>query len=188
MHDEQAVNGLRKIAWASVFRLMSPCPCLYVSMFPCLHLHVHDSTFRNYGTKNGTNRNSNFHLFSAIRKQRRQPSLCLLQRENKKMDICFLGRQAIIGNRRLLFRQTCLSMSLTPLDLSSSSRCPPPRARGGVTRALFSGRGGQPCSRRLALEIRSENQVYPGARHPPSPPGWRREGGREGRCTFPSFV
>ncbi len=46
-HDEQMVNGLSKIAWASVFHL----PCLYprlfmsmshvyVSMFPCLHLHV----------------------------------------------------------------------------------------------------------------------------------------------------
>ncbi len=35
LHDEQTVNGLMKITWASIFRLMSPC--LYVSMSPCLH-------------------------------------------------------------------------------------------------------------------------------------------------------
>jgi hypothetical protein len=47
-HEEQTVNGLRKIAWASVFHLMSPCllvqvsmsPCLYFCMFPCFHVHV----------------------------------------------------------------------------------------------------------------------------------------------------
>ncbi len=58
-HDEQTVKGLRKMAWASIFRFpfdvsmsvspclyvsMSPClrvsmsPCLHVSMFPCLHV------------------------------------------------------------------------------------------------------------------------------------------------------
>ncbi len=55
-HDEQTVNGLRKITWTSVFRLMSSClhPCmslcvflhvsispfLHVSISPCLLLHV----------------------------------------------------------------------------------------------------------------------------------------------------
>ncbi len=60
LHDEQTVNGLRKIAWASVFRLifllksqsspifysnsmtpyvhdsmsMTPCPCLHIHVFP----------------------------------------------------------------------------------------------------------------------------------------------------------
>ncbi len=39
-HNEQTINGLRKIAWASIFPLMSPFPCLYSSMPRCLHLHV----------------------------------------------------------------------------------------------------------------------------------------------------
>jgi hypothetical protein len=32
VHNEQTVNGLRKLAWASIFCLMYPC--LPVSMFP----------------------------------------------------------------------------------------------------------------------------------------------------------
>ncbi len=47
LHDEQMVNGLRKIAWASVFRFpfdvsMSPYPCLHflVSMSPFLHISI----------------------------------------------------------------------------------------------------------------------------------------------------
>jgi hypothetical protein len=40
LHDEQTVNGLRKIAWASVslFSLISPCPCLHVTTSPRLHV------------------------------------------------------------------------------------------------------------------------------------------------------
>ncbi len=57
--DRPMVNGLRKIAWASVFRLMSPvsmslfpclhfsCPCfhVYVSILPCLCLYFPMSPF-----------------------------------------------------------------------------------------------------------------------------------------------
>ncbi len=58
-HDEQTVNGIRKIAWASVFHFifceklqnppiyfnsMSPCPCsclhVHVSMSPCVHVFM----------------------------------------------------------------------------------------------------------------------------------------------------
>ncbi len=55
LHDEQKIKALMKIAWASVFRLMSPClhvsssQCLYsispcfdvsVSMSPCFHVSI----------------------------------------------------------------------------------------------------------------------------------------------------
>ncbi len=40
-HDKQKVNGLRKVAWASVWRLhVSIFPCLHVFLFLCLCLHV----------------------------------------------------------------------------------------------------------------------------------------------------
>ncbi len=55
--NEQPVNGLSKIAWASVFRLMSRClyvcisvclnvcmsPCLHGTMVPCLHVSTSPS-------------------------------------------------------------------------------------------------------------------------------------------------
>jgi hypothetical protein len=42
LHDKQTVNGLKKIAWAFLFYLMSPYSCLHVhvSMSPCLHVYV----------------------------------------------------------------------------------------------------------------------------------------------------
>jgi hypothetical protein len=39
-HDEHTVNGLGKIAWASVIRLMSPCLHVHVSMSLCLHFSM----------------------------------------------------------------------------------------------------------------------------------------------------
>ncbi len=126
--DEQMVNRLRKIAWASVsvrslyismFKLvhvsMSPSlhvsmsPCLYLSMFPCLHA-------------------SRIPQIESGSKRKAPTSVCFLQMENGngkllfvcckqkwKMDICFPwsanGRQTIYGKRRMLFQQTCPSMA-----------------------------------------------------------------------------
>ncbi len=57
--NEQTVNGLRKVAWTSVFRLMSLCPYLYVhvsmSLSPCLRVHVFH-VFLGGQTMNGNRR------------------------------------------------------------------------------------------------------------------------------------
>ncbi len=122
LKDEQMVNGLRRIAWASIFRLMSPC--LHVSMSPfsmfffsCLHvsscLHVNVAMFQKYCKgKTEQTENSNFPFFAANGKRKRQTSICLLQTEteNGSQKFFFLGRQKINSNRRLLFQQTCPSI------------------------------------------------------------------------------
>jgi hypothetical protein len=43
VHDEQTVNRIRKIAWASIFHLMSPCLRVHASMSSCACLRVHVS-------------------------------------------------------------------------------------------------------------------------------------------------
>jgi hypothetical protein len=45
-------------------------------------------------------------------KRKRQTSVCFLQMENRKQKFVFLSQQTISGNRRLLFQQTCPSMSM----------------------------------------------------------------------------
>jgi hypothetical protein len=69
LYDAQTVNRLRKIAWAAISRLMSPCLCLHVLQ-----------------KENGTNRKrqlpfvfckpekeiANFRLFAAIRNGKRK--------------------------------------------------------------------------------------------------------------------
>ncbi len=105
LYVEHMVNRLVKIAWPSFFRFpfdfsMSMSPwfhvsmslCFYVSIPQCLHvfmspcpcscLHV-SGIPQTELTDNGTNRQRNFHLFSAIGKQKQQTSLCLLQKETE---------------------------------------------------------------------------------------------------------
>jgi hypothetical protein len=102
LQDKQIINGLRKMVWASIYRLiLSPCSCLRVHvsmfMFPCVHVlvsmspslhvsmsHVYVSVFpcsyfpfiRILITENG-----NFHLNSTNGKRKRQSSGYLLQTE-----------------------------------------------------------------------------------------------------------
>jgi hypothetical protein len=79
LHDELRVNGLRKIAWASVFRLIFfvKFPNILIS---CLYVSKRKTEL----TENGY-----FCLFAA----------------NGTQKFVFLGRQTINANRRLLFRQ-----------------------------------------------------------------------------------
>ncbi len=103
---------------------MSPCLHVHVSMspflnvslshfcvyiFPCLHLHVSMSfcfpEFRK--TENGTNGNSNFCLF-AENGNGELPFVCCKRKQ--KAEICFLCKQTMNSNRRLLFQQRSLSM------------------------------------------------------------------------------
>ncbi len=107
LHNEQTVNGLRKITWTFIFRFLSMSPCLHspcfmsmspcfhvsISMFPCLHthvsmsphLHVHVSTFLEFRKgKTELTENHNFHLFSANGKL---PFVCC--KRKRKTDIFF---------------------------------------------------------------------------------------------------
>ncbi len=122
LHNEQMVNGLRKIAWASVFHLMSPClhvwmssclhasmpPCLHFSMFPCLHvyvsmfqcLYIHVSTspcpyLYVSGIpqmENRTNGKRQLYFVCCNKKRKWQPSIWLLQTETEQ-KFFFLGPQ-----------------------------------------------------------------------------------------------
>ncbi len=68
LHDEQTVNGLRKIAWSSVLRLvpMSPCP-------PCLHVPT-----------NGKRQ----HPFVCC-KRKKEAANFRLSAEKRKTEVCF---------------------------------------------------------------------------------------------------
>ncbi len=107
LHNEQTVNGLCKIARASVFRLMSPCPCsmspclrvsmspcLHVSMYPCLNLHV--SVCPEFlKRKMELTEKGNFRLFSANGKRNQQSFISLLQNTEMESGHLFssVGRQ-----------------------------------------------------------------------------------------------
>ncbi len=116
-HDEQTVNGLRKIAWASAFRLkfygsmsISPChvsmsmsprhvstPCLHVSIFPyfpisCLCLHVSVSPCLHVSgilqKETQQTENSNFLLFAANENGNGKfPFVCC--KRKWKIEFCF---------------------------------------------------------------------------------------------------
>jgi hypothetical protein len=110
LHHEQTVNRLRKIAQASIFRLMSPrlhasiSPCFHVYMspflhfskFPCLHayasmppcLHIttypclHLSMCTEFGKRKiELTKNAIVRFFTADKKRKRKTSAYLLQTE-----------------------------------------------------------------------------------------------------------
>jgi hypothetical protein len=79
------------IAWASVFRLKRQ------------HIYININIWKTELTEN-----SNFRLFAANRRRKRQTSVCFLQTK-RKTEVWFLGRQTINSNQHLLFQQTCPS-------------------------------------------------------------------------------
>jgi hypothetical protein len=89
--QQQMVNGLRKIAQASVFRLMSPC----------LHLHVSRS-------------NGKWQLSFVFCKQKMESAnfSLLADNGNRKRKFVFLGWQMISSWRQVLLQQPCPSMLL----------------------------------------------------------------------------
>ncbi len=97
LHDEQTVNGLRKITWASVLHFpfdvsMSPSdsmsPFLHVSMSPylhtspCFHLYLHVPLFISLCLRNSTNRKRDWRRTTA--------SVRLLQTENRNSKLLFV--------------------------------------------------------------------------------------------------
>jgi hypothetical protein len=126
LHNEQPVNGLGKIAWASIFHLMSPHPCLNVSMSPCLYvamslcryfsmscLHVSTSPcFRFRKQKTELTEKATFVCFLQMDKGNGKLSLVCCKRK-QKIDVCFPWSVNDNSNRRVLFQQTCLSMHTT---------------------------------------------------------------------------
>jgi hypothetical protein len=98
VHDEQSVNGLRKIAWASVFRSsfvsmsMSPCLNIHESMSPCLCLQVSMSLCpclhfsRIPQQENETNRKQQLPFVSANGNGKLLFVGCT---GKQKMDVCF---------------------------------------------------------------------------------------------------
>ncbi len=66
LHNVQTMNGLRKIAWASVFRLL-----------PFQYIHIRKTELME---------NGNFRFFDADGKRERQTSVCFLHR---KTEVCF---------------------------------------------------------------------------------------------------
>jgi hypothetical protein len=100
----------------------SMSPFLHVSMStylhtsPCFHFYLHVPMFISLCLRNSTNRKRDWRRTTA--------SVRLLQTENrngklpfvcwkwkrKKQKFVFHGWRTKIGNRRLLFQQTCLSM------------------------------------------------------------------------------
>ncbi len=121
LNVEQTVNRLRKIAWLpfSIFCLMSRYPCLHVSLSPssCFHvsismspcLHVHISLFPQ--TKNRTNGKWQLPFAFCKRKTEIDNFRLFAANGHGKEIFFFLRRQMINSNWRLLFRQTCQSMS-----------------------------------------------------------------------------
>ncbi len=81
LHDKQTVNGLRKIAWASVLRSK----------------RQHTNTGTNTHKENG-----NFRLFAANGAAKRQTSVGLLQTET---EVCFPGQAKNNGYGLLLFKE-----------------------------------------------------------------------------------
>ncbi len=87
---EKMVNGLRKIAGASIFWLKQQhiCTCVYIY---CIYAK------QNWGE------NSGFNLFAANRKRKQQPSVCLLQTET---EVYF---PLSTNDKWYLFNNCCLS-------------------------------------------------------------------------------
>jgi hypothetical protein len=87
LHDERTVNGLRKIAWPSIFRLKWQHINININLF---YTYVQTQTLNTHKKRNYQKSEvANLHLFAANRKEKRK--------------FVFLGRQLINGSRRLLF-------------------------------------------------------------------------------------
>jgi hypothetical protein len=86
LQDEQTVDGLRKILWASVFHFSFETWCLQKTT--CLLLHE------------GTHMFHHSHIYIDI-------YVCIHTYIYGKRKFVLLGRQTINGNRWLLFQQTC---------------------------------------------------------------------------------
>jgi hypothetical protein len=75
---------------------MSPCP--HVSMSPCLHVYISmRPEFRKWKTE--LTENGNFRLFWYKQKTETATSVCLLENGNGKQKFVFLGRQTRNGSR-----------------------------------------------------------------------------------------
>ncbi len=119
LHDEQMVNRLRKIAWASVFRLkwqhiyLVPFSrYIYGSLpFPfSIYIYTVYSIYIETKAYICTQKkklmgNGNFRWIAANRKQKWHTSVSLLQMETENSN-SFCLVQTINGNQRLLFQQT----------------------------------------------------------------------------------
>ncbi len=105
LHDEQTVNGLRKIAWGSFslwngsIYIYKYCRYIYINVYVALLIYIHIWKMTTF--------------------------ICLLHIRNRndtlpfifcwrKMEVCFPWMATINGNRRLLFQQTCPSMPAVP--------------------------------------------------------------------------
>ncbi len=100
LHDDQTINDLRKIAWASVSFWFS---VFRVSMSPCLHVSTYPK-FRKRKMELTEKRQLPFVLCQW--KTETANFRLLLQTETENWVVSF-GQQMINSNRRLLFQQTC---------------------------------------------------------------------------------
>ncbi len=147
LHDEQTVNELRKIAWASVFGFsferqyvygmcvgvwggVCVCVCIYIHIYVHIYIYIYMCTYvySRYILKL-------LFLFSVCSKQT-EISVCLLQMKNAtanfslfaangngKQNFVFLGQQTINGNRQLLFQQSWQCMLLANTLIPSGNIC-----------------------------------------------------------------
>jgi hypothetical protein len=98
LHNKETADGLWKIAWASVFRLTPPTPCLNVSMSPC---------FRNSAK-------GKWQLpFVFCKREAETANFCLFAANGKRLFV-FICAHTTNGNRQLLYKKTFPSMLMIP--------------------------------------------------------------------------
>ncbi len=107
LHNEHLVNGVRKPDWASVFLLKWQHMFSYINF----HIYIYNYILKLQSlTENGNLENVNDEL----------PFVCCKQ--NRKLEVWFLGWRTRYGNRRVLFYHMCPSMPDVLFKLSCRGR------------------------------------------------------------------
>jgi hypothetical protein len=82
LHDEQTINGFRKIAWASAFCFLFERQNIYKVLFS---VYVYIETVY---TENGTYGKQNFNLFAQM-EHRNGKLLFVWYKQKQKTEVCF---------------------------------------------------------------------------------------------------
>jgi hypothetical protein len=98
VNDEQMVNRLRKIVWASFSRCLSET-AVYIYRYSYIHIHIYTYIF------------TYIFIYASIYIYNRKTVLM----ENGKQKFVFLCRQTINSNQRLQSQQMCRSIPVGPL-------------------------------------------------------------------------
>jgi hypothetical protein len=105
LHDEQTVNGLKKIAWASDFR--SKQQHIYIYRYTDIYVDIYINIYLYMYICRYISIYIYIHVCSRFNEY-----ICTENRTYGKRKCVFLGRQTKSGNRLLLFRQTCPLMHM----------------------------------------------------------------------------